>query len=68
MARYRLRVQLIHWYEVIVSADSHREAATKAEALSPRRILARGKRVQIVTGLADEASAAVIEPKENPGG
>jgi hypothetical protein len=63
MARYRLCVQLIHWYEVIVRADSPTQAAAKAEALSPRRILARGKRVHIVTGLADAACAAVIESK-----
>jgi hypothetical protein len=34
VARYRLRVQLIHWYELIVSADSSGEAVAKAEALT----------------------------------
>jgi len=43
VARYRLRVQLIHWYELIVLADSSEDAVTKAEALSPRQIVSRGK-------------------------
>jgi hypothetical protein len=61
VARYRLRVQLIHWYEVIVSADSPEEAVAKGEALSPRQITSRGKRVQTESGLADPASVEVIE-------
>ena len=61
MARYRLRVQLIHWYELIVPADSSEEAVAKAEALSSRQITSRGKRVQTEPGLADPASVEVIE-------
>jgi len=57
----RLRVQLIHWYELIVPADSSEEAVAKAEALSPRQITSRGKRVQTEPGLADPASVEVIE-------
>ena len=61
MARYRLRLQLIHWYELIVPADSSRDAVAKAEALSPRQITSRGKCVQTEPGLADPASVEVIE-------
>jgi hypothetical protein len=50
VARYRLRVQLIHWYELIVPADSSRDAVAKAEALSPRQITSRGKCVQTEPG------------------
>ena len=63
MAHYRIRVQLIHWYEVIVQADSAEEASSKVEALSPRQIMARGKVVRTETGLADPASLEVIERK-----
>ena len=62
MARYRIRVQLIRWYELIVLADSPEEASGKVEALSPRQIIARGKAVRTETGLADPASLEVIEP------
>jgi hypothetical protein len=63
MARYRIRVQLIHWYELTVQADSPQEASNKVEALSPRQIMARGKVVRSETGLADPASPEVIERK-----
>jgi hypothetical protein len=63
MARYRIRVQLIHWYELTVQADSPKEASSKVEALSPRQIMARGKVVRTETGLADPASVEVIERK-----
>jgi hypothetical protein len=33
MAHYRIRVQLIHWYELTVQADSAEEASSKVEAL-----------------------------------
>jgi hypothetical protein len=46
MARYRIRVQLIHWCELTVQADSPEEASSKVEALSPRQIMARGKAVK----------------------
>ncbi len=61
MARYRVRIQLIHWYELTLTADSAKEAVTKAEALSPQRITARGKRVGAETGLADPASVQAVE-------
>lgn len=63
MAHYRLRVQLINWYELIVSADSAEDAVPKAEALSPRQIAARGKRIQMETGLADPGSVKVVDEK-----
>ena len=61
MARYRIRVQLIRWYELIVLANSPEEASRKVEALSPRQIVARGKAVRTDTGLADPASLEIIE-------
>jgi hypothetical protein len=63
VARYRLRVQLISWYELIVPADSAEDAVPNAEALSPRQIAARGKRVETETGLADPASVELIDDK-----
>jgi len=63
MPRYQVRIQLIHWYELVVPADSPEEAVAKAEALSPGHIIVRGKRVQTELGLADPASVEVIEPK-----
>jgi hypothetical protein len=63
MARYRIRVQLIHWYALTVQADSPEEASSKVETLSPRQIMARGKVVRTETGLADPASLEVIERK-----
>jgi hypothetical protein len=61
MARYRVRVQLIHWYEPTVRADSPEEASSKVEALSPRQDMARGKALRTETGLADPSSLEVIE-------
>jgi hypothetical protein len=46
---------------LIVPAESPEEAVAKAEALSPRQITSRGKRVQTESGLADPASVEVIE-------
>jgi hypothetical protein len=63
MARYRIRVQLIHWYELTVQADSPEEASSRVDALSPRQIMARGKVVRIETGLADPRSLEVIKSK-----
>ena len=63
MAHYRIRVQLINWYEVVVQADAAEEASSNVEALSPRQIMARGKVVRTETGLADPASLEVIERK-----
>jgi hypothetical protein len=61
MARYRIRVQVIRWYELTVLADSPQEASNKVEAFSPRQIIARGKAVRTETGLADPASLEVID-------
>ena len=63
MPRYRVRVQLIHWYEVVVMTDSAESALEHAEALSPKQILARGKRARSEAGLADPASVEIIEDK-----
>jgi hypothetical protein len=60
MVRYRIRVQLVRWYELIVLADSPEEASSKVEALSPRQIIARGRPIRTETGLADPASLEVI--------
>jgi hypothetical protein len=64
MGRYRVRVQLVQWYEVIVSARSPEDAITKAESLTPARIQARGKRVEAETGLADPDSLEQINGGE----
>lgn len=61
MARYRLRIQLIHWYELIVTADSPDDAVPNAEALSPKQIAGRGKQIEVETGLADPASVELID-------
>ena len=63
MARYRIRVQVIRWYELTVLAESPEEASSKVEALSPHQIISRGKTVRTETGLADPASLEVIERK-----
>jgi hypothetical protein len=63
MPHYRLRVQLIHWYGLIVPADSSEAAIAKVEALAPRQIVARGRRVHTKTGLADPSSVQMIERK-----
>jgi hypothetical protein len=63
MARYRIRVQLIRWYELTMQADSPEETSSKVEALSPRQIMARGKVVRTETGLSDPASLELIERK-----
>jgi hypothetical protein len=61
MARYRIRVQVIRWYELTVLAESPEEASSKVEGFSPRQIIARGKAVRTETGLADPASLKVID-------
>lgn len=61
MSRYHIRVQLATWYEVAVSADSPEEATERAESLKPHQILARGKRLQTETGLADPKSAELLK-------
>jgi hypothetical protein len=64
MNHYRVRVQLLRWYEIIVSADSSNEAIEKAEALSPRQIQTRGKQLRIETGLADSSSVELTSDKK----
>jgi len=65
MSRYKVHVQLLRWYEVIVLADSPEEAVDKAELLSPRQIQSRGKRLRVETGLADVASVELAEKKSS---
>ena len=61
MNRYVVRVQLIKWFEVVVSAQSPREALARAEALTPAQINARGKEVSADTGLADPKSPRLVD-------
>ena len=60
MSRYRVRVQLIEWYEVAVDGASLKQAIAEAEELSPPAIRKRGKLLSTETGLADSASIATI--------
>ena len=60
MNRYRVRVQLIEWYEVAVEGDSRKQAIAAAEELAPPTICQRAKRLSSKTGLADSASIAII--------
>lgn len=61
MSKYRVRIQLVKWYEVVVTALSPDDAIAKAEALPPRRIHTRGKRITAETGLADPDSTELVE-------
>jgi hypothetical protein len=67
MSYYRVRVQLLQWYEITVSADSPDEAIERAESLSPRSIQARGKHLRTETGLADSSSVE-LAPEKKPEG
>lgn len=69
MSRYRVRVQLIEWYEVAVAGVSRKQAIAEAEELSPLTISRRGKLLSTETGLADGASIATFAtslPSEMP--
>jgi hypothetical protein len=60
MSRYRVRVQLITWYEIVVIAPSSTDAHARAEMLRPAAIRMRGKRFREETGLADPFSPQLI--------
>jgi hypothetical protein len=60
MSRYRVRVQLITWYEIAVNAQSAGDAYARAETLRPNAIRTRGKQISEVTGLADPFSLQPI--------
>jgi len=62
MSRYRVRIQLVKWYEIVVNAPSPEDAIAKAEGMRPLQIQKRGKSVAAETGLADPDSAELIEP------
>jgi hypothetical protein len=64
MKYYQVRVQLLRWYQIVVSADSPSQAIEKAESLSPRQIQARGKQLRIETGLADSSSVELTSEKK----
>lgn len=61
MSKYRVRVQLVKWYEIVVNAPSADDAVARAEALRPRQIHSRGKRITAETGLTDPDSAELVE-------
>ena len=61
MNNYRVRVQVISWYEITVQARSHEDAITNAEGLKPAHIQATGVAVEAQTGLADPVSVGLIE-------
>ena len=63
MAQYRVKVQVVTWYEVIVPAGSNEEAISKAEALRPNQITSRGVRGKVETGLANPDSVETIDPE-----
>ena len=67
MSRYRLRVQLIEWYEVALDAGSLNQAIAEAEQLPPSAIRKRGKYLSTTTGLADSVSVALIATSLPPG-
>jgi hypothetical protein len=56
MAQYRIRVQIVTWYEMPVQAQSPEEAIARVEAMRPHQIAARGVATTVETGLADPES------------
>lgn len=62
MNSYRVRVQVVTWYEVVVQGRSSNEAIASAEGLTPTHIQSTGNLVETETGLADPASVHPIEP------
>jgi hypothetical protein len=68
MSRYVVRVQLVKWFEIVVNAESPKEALDRAETLKPARICERGKELYAETGLADPESLRLVdEEKEKDG-
>jgi hypothetical protein len=61
MGRYRVRIQIIEWYEVAVSATSPGDAIDKAESMRPAQIRLIGKRWKRHTGLADFHSVEIVD-------
>ncbi len=61
MNNYRVRVQVVVWYEIIVQARSRNDAIANAEGLQPADIQAAGEPVETETGLADPESVRAIE-------
>ena len=61
MTQYRLKIQVVTWYELIVPAASRDEAVAKAETMRPAQIEARGTQVELETGLANPESVELIE-------
>jgi hypothetical protein len=62
MNSYRIRVQVVTWYELIVQGNSRDEAIAIAEGLGPMLIQSTGTLVETETGLADPASVHQIDP------
>jgi len=62
MNSYRVRVQVVTWFEVVVQGRSRDEAIASAEGLAPLHIQSTGSLVATETGLADPASVQPIEP------
>jgi len=62
MTQYRVKIQVVTWYELIVQAGSRDEAIAKAESTRPAQIEARGTRIDLETGLANPESVELIEP------
>ena len=56
MAQYRIRVQIVTWYELPVQARSREDAIARVEAMRPHQITARGRATTVETGLADPDS------------
>lgn len=62
MGQYRIRVQIVTWYEMPVHAQSPEEAIARVEAMRPHQITARGTATTVETGLADPES--IVESEE----
>jgi hypothetical protein len=63
MNNYRVRVQVVIWYEVAVQARSRNDAIAHAEGLPPAHIQSTGEPVETETGLADPESVNLIETR-----
>jgi hypothetical protein len=61
MHNYRVRVQIVTWYEVVVQARSPNDAIAHAEGLQAAHIQSTGEPVEAQTGLADPESVELVE-------
>jgi hypothetical protein len=61
MNNFRVRVQVVIWYEVVVEARSRNDAIALAEGLQPTHIQSAGEPLEAETGLADPESVRLIE-------